>query len=191
VTDAPKELKTKLKPWTFVSDTETFSTPVFTVLARKVISPKDGKEKDFTVLRAPNWVNILALTPSLEVVMVNQYRHGSREFSLELPGGVTEEGDSLRESAVRELMEETGYSCEKVEKLLTLNPNPAIFGNSITTFLAHGARKTGDVDFDENEETEVSLLTIDKLRELYLSGCFTHALMSAPIGYFLATINKK
>lgn len=178
--------KTHLKPWTFISDCTCFQTPVFKVLERRAISPKDQKEKVFTVLQAPNWVNILALTPDMEVVMVNQYRHGSKSFSLELPGGVKEEGDSLEEAARRELMEETGYSCESVEKLISLNPNPAIFGNSITTFLARGAKKTGDVHFDENEETELRLVTMKSLKELFEKGAFTHALMCAPIGYFLA-----
>jgi 8-oxo-dGTP pyrophosphatase MutT (NUDIX family) len=173
-------------PWTWVRDREAYQTRILSVLERTVVSPKDGEEKTFTVLKAPSWVNVLAITDDSKVVMVNQYRQGSREFSLELPGGVVEDGDALEESALRELMEETGYGCDSVSVLMSLNPNPAIFDNSITTFLARGARKVGEVSFDENEETEVRLVGLDELRDLFLAGAFGHALMAAPIGYFLA-----
>jgi tyrosyl-tRNA synthetase len=180
-----KTPKTPIRPWSFVSDQELLKTPVFTVLSRKVISPKDGKEKSFSVLEARDWVNILALTPDNMVVLVNQYRHGSREFSLELPGGVTDPGDSLAEGAKRELMEETGYSVGPISELVSFYPNPALLGNRITTFLAKGAIKTGGTDFDENEETEVLLLSLPEIKERFLAGEFEHALMGAAIGYFL------
>ncbi|MDR2199680.1 MAG: NUDIX hydrolase [Deltaproteobacteria bacterium] len=174
-----------LKAWRFVEDRERFKTPVFKVMDRRTVSPKDGREKDFSVLAAPDWVNVLALTPENEVVLVRQYRHGSKDFSLELPGGVSEEGDGPEKTALRELMEETGYGVLKLERLLTLNPNPALFSNNVITFLGTGAEKKGAVSFDENEETELVLVSVPRLRELYLEGRFTHALMSAPIGYFL------
>lgn len=179
--------KRAIRPWGWVRDEPRLSTPVFEVLDRWAVSPKDGLEKPFTVIKAPDWVNVLALTPDESVVLVDQWRHGSGAFSLELPGGIPEKGeDDLEKAARRELKEETGYGCESMERLLTLNPNPALFGNGITTFLARGARPEGPVSFDENEETELRLVSVPELREIFLSGGFTHALMAAPIGFFLA-----
>ncbi|MDR2460943.1 MAG: NUDIX hydrolase [Deltaproteobacteria bacterium] len=172
-------------PWSFISDKVVYKTPVLDVLERRVLSPKDGLEKCFTVFKAPSWVNVLALTEDNLIVMVNQYRHGSRAFSLELPGGVVEPKDSLETAARRELLEETGYSAENFELFLTLNPNPAIFGNGISTFLAKGAKKTGQTHFDPNEETELVLVSLADLEKKIVTGEINHALMLSPLSLFL------
>jgi 8-oxo-dGTP pyrophosphatase MutT (NUDIX family) len=179
-----KKNSSNLPPWPFVSDKVAYKTPVLNVLERRVISPKDGLEKCFTVFQAPSWVNVLALTEDNQVVMVSQYRHGSRSFSLELPGGVVEPGDTLEAAARRELLEETGYTAPDFELLVTLNPNPAIFGNGITTYLAKGAKMTGQTHFDPNEETELVLVSLSALKEKMLSGEIDHALMLAALGFY-------
>ena len=48
-------------------------------------------EGDFFVLDTNDWVNVLAITPKQELVLVRQFRYGSQEFSLEPPGGVIEQ----------------------------------------------------------------------------------------------------
>ena len=71
-------------------------------------SPRTGKTHDFFVLNTVNWVNVIALTPDDQIVMVKQYRHGSQTIELEIPGGIMdkEEKDPIT-TAVRELREET------------------------------------------------------------------------------------
>jgi 8-oxo-dGTP pyrophosphatase MutT (NUDIX family) len=154
------------------------------------VSPKDGREKAFCVLEAPSWANIIAIDGDRRVVMVNQYRHGSRGFSLELPGGVVGPGEDPVEAAARELTEETGYTAGPAERLIDLNPNPALFGNCITTAVARGAERTRGTSFDENEEAETVLLPLDELERAFRDGRVTHALMLAAIGYFLAVKDR-
>jgi 8-oxo-dGTP pyrophosphatase MutT (NUDIX family) len=157
---------------------------------RRVLSPKDGQVKTFSVLDAPSWANIIALDRESRVVMVNQYRHGSRDFSLELPGGVVGPDENPVDAAVRELLEETGFTVGSAEELITLNPNPALFGNGITTAVATNAVKTAKTSFDENEEAECLLMPLEKLERAFREGAVTHALMLAAIGYFLAVKDK-
>jgi 8-oxo-dGTP pyrophosphatase MutT (NUDIX family) len=172
--------------WTFLSDEPALTTPVFTVVERRCLSPKDGAQKRFTCLLAPEWVNVLALTPDGQALLVRQYRHGSGEESLELPGGVVEPGQTLLEAARRELMEETGYAAPLMEPLCSLRPNPAIMGNRIHTFLALGAERAGPTAFDENEELDPVLVPEAELKDLILDGRIDHAMMVAAIGYHLA-----
>jgi len=68
---------------------------------------------DFYILESRDWINIIPLTDDHQVVMIRQYRHGSREVTLEIPGGLVDPGDTPKKAAVRELLEETGYQAKK------------------------------------------------------------------------------
>lgn len=63
----------------------------------------------FFIIDAPDWVNIIALTDENEVVLIEQFRHGSEGIELEIPSGIIEEGEKPADAALRELLEETGY----------------------------------------------------------------------------------
>ncbi|MDR1545393.1 MAG: NUDIX hydrolase [Deltaproteobacteria bacterium] len=175
----------QVKLWEHLGDSPVLQTPVFEVLRRRCRSPKDGLEKNFSCLAAPDWVNVLPLTDDGRAVLVRQYRHGSRRLSLELPGGVVEPGQSPEETARRELMEETGWSAADFRLLCSLNPNPALFGNAIHTFVARGARPAGATCFDENEDLELELVPEERLADLITEGLIDHALMVAAIGRHL------
>jgi len=42
---------------------------------------------DFFVLDAADWVNVVALTPEGNMILIEQFRHGSETVELEIPGG--------------------------------------------------------------------------------------------------------
>ena len=88
----------------------------------------------------PDWVNVIPVTPQGKVVVIRQYRHGTGEISLEIPGGVVDAGESHEETARRELLEETGYTAGEIIPIGRVAANPAIQDNHMHTFLALGAR---------------------------------------------------
>ncbi|MGH9901890.1 MAG: NUDIX hydrolase, partial [Pyrinomonadaceae bacterium] len=98
---------------------------VFQVRRDRSANPRDGREHDFYVIEAPDWINVIPLTADDEVVMIEQYRHGTEEITLEIPGGMVDAGESPREAAARELIEETGYAAREVVELGRTRPNPA------------------------------------------------------------------
>ncbi|MDR1871126.1 MAG: NUDIX hydrolase [Deltaproteobacteria bacterium] len=175
----------ELKTWPLLGEEVLLNSKVFDVMSRRCLSPKDGKEKKFMAIKAPEWANTLALTPKREVILCRQFRYGSREFSLELPGGAVDKGQTPEEAAIRELTEETGFVGQNFRHLCSLRPNPALFDNWIHTYVCDGAVKSGQTHFDENEAIEDILIPIADLPSFILDGKIDHALMVAAISLFL------
>ena len=67
-------------------------------------------EKDFYKFEFPSWVNIVATTNNSEILLIRQYRFGTGQVELEIPGGAVNEGEPPLEAGLRELLEETGYA---------------------------------------------------------------------------------
>jgi ADP-ribose pyrophosphatase len=141
--------------------------------------------RDIFVFRCPDWCNVVAVTDDGRVVMVWQYRFGTDEMSLEVPGGVVDPGESPEEAARRELREETGFEAESFELLSVVEPNPALQGNRCWTYLARGAREVAETEWDEEEELETVLVPRDQLADLVDERHVTHALVVVAIEAYL------
>ncbi len=96
--------------WPLVSSRERGDYRVFKVRQDVTRSARSGRPHDFFVLECPDWANVVALTDSREVVLLRQFRAGTRSVTLEIPGGSVEEGESAFAAIRRELREETGYA---------------------------------------------------------------------------------
>ena len=133
---------------------------VFTVERSISISPFDGAERAFYQIRSPEWSQIVPLTAKNEIVMVRQFRHGSGKVTLEIPGGLVDPGETPVEAAVRECLEETGYRVQEAAPLGVTNPNPALFTNSLHSFVAFGATAERAIENTSSEQTEVVLVPV-------------------------------
>src|SRR5258708_5317207 len=69
------------------------TTRIFDVTRVIYRHPRKDAEQDFVVINAPDWVNVVALTPEHRLVLVRQFRYGTDDFSLEIPGGVIDPGE--------------------------------------------------------------------------------------------------
>jgi 8-oxo-dGTP pyrophosphatase MutT (NUDIX family) len=152
---------------------------VFTVSRTRTRSPNDGADHDFYRIDSADWVNIIPVTPEGEVVMVRQYRHGTREVTLEIPGGMVDPGETPAQAAARELLEETGFRVDEVVPIGSTSPNPALFGNRVYSYLGVGARCVGEIANEGSEETVVELVSEARLPEVLRSGGVDHALVLA------------
>ena len=162
------------------SERETLvTTPVFTVRRdRKERERSGGRSRDFYVLEAVDWVNVVPLTSDDEVVFIELHRHGTDRPSLEIPGGMIDPEDpSPIFAAAREMQEETGYASDALEPLGVVHPNPAIQANRCFSFLAKDARLVGPPSPDEGEDIRVVRYPLQDVPALIAEGKITHALV--------------
>jgi ADP-ribose pyrophosphatase len=163
--------------WERLSHTTHAKTRVFDVLHTRYRHPVRGTERDFVVMQAPDWVNVIALTPDGRLVLVRQFRYGINEFSLEIPGGVMESGEDPVLAGLRELREETGYSGSPAKVLGVVHPNPAIQSNRCHFVFVDQATKTHELDWDPDEEIQVTTQPVDDVLALARAGGISHGLV--------------
>ena len=177
--------------WRCVDSEQVADCRVFQVRRDVSVNPRGGGEHDFYVIEAPDWINVVPLTANDEVVMIEQYRHGTGEVTLEIPGGMVDDGEDAPRAAGRELLEETGYESDSELVLLgSTRPNPAIQNNWIHTFLARDVRFLQAPVFDGTEHTAVRLFPLAQIPALIADGTITHALVVVGFHWLMLHRNK-
>ena len=155
-------------------------TRLFTLLRRRATSPTDpGRRGEFVVLDSPDWVNVVAVTDDEHVVLIEQFRHGTEEVTLEIPGGMVDDGEAPLPAGLRELREETGYGGGDAEIIGVVAPNPALLNNRCHTVLVRGVSPQGPAELEGLEEIRTRLVPLPEVPELIRSGAITHALVIA------------
>ena len=150
---------------------------LFKQMVAQRTSPHTGRGHTFYRLQGPDWVNVVAFTKNLELLIVEQYRHGIDEATLEIPGGSCDPGEDPLQSAKRELIEETGFSTKHWISLGSCTPNPATQTNRAHTFLALDCEPTGELQLDPAEELRLWAFSWPEWEEHLRSGKVHHALV--------------
>ena len=163
-------------PWDMQENNLHADCRIFEVRKQRLKRRSDGLEGDFFVLDTNDWVNVLALTPDDKIILVRQFRYGSKEQSLEPPGGVVERGEDPVIAGLRELQEETGYVGEEPKLLGVVRPNAAILSNRCHVILVRNAQKTAELNFDQHEELVTELYPVKELKEMVRRGEITHSI---------------
>lgn len=133
--------------------------------------------REALVLQAPDWVNVIALLPGDAVLFVRQWRFGLAAPTLEIPGGMVDAGESPRDAAARELLEETGYRAGTIEAIGAVHPNPAFLSNRCFSFVARDLTWVGEPVGDGEEELVVETAPLAAVPDLVAGGTITHALV--------------
>ena len=143
-----------------------FATPWFDVVGKTM----KAEEAPYYSLRLPDYTAIVALTEDQRVLVVRQYRPALEQYTLELPSGLIDVGETPDAAARRELLEETGYEVDEVEVLGALAVDPGRLNNFIWGCAATGARQVEGCAAEPG--IEVMAWTIDELWRQTQAGEF-------------------
>jgi len=167
------------EPWRHLHSEPRHDYGIFATRTDRCRSPRTGNEHRFVVVSAPDWVNVVAITADDEVVLVRQYRFGTREMTLEIPGGAVDPGEAFEEAGLRELREETGFAGDDHRLIGVVTPNPAFLDNRCGTLLVTNARKVAEPEPDGTEDIEVVLAPRCEIQAMIARGEIDHALVVA------------
>jgi len=174
-----------IRPWKTIDSKISADFRIFQVNTLRKLSPRTGAAHDAFVINCADWVNVIAVTSAEQLVLIEQFRHGTNTVELEIPGGMIDPTDkSPVDAGVRELREETGYEGENPQLIGSVSPNPAIMSNTCHTVLVKNCRLVHPVEWDHGEDLETRLVPISELRQLVASGKIRHSLVVVALYYF-------
>lgn len=173
------------KRWRIEAEHEYEAFKIFRIFKSRRINPRTGKPFDFFLMEGLDWVNVIALTPNREVVLVEQLRHGINQHTIEIPGGCVEPGEQPIAAARRELLEETGFEAKTLRQIGEVQANPAMQSMRCTTFLATDAVRSAAPQLDPGEDITVRVEPLAAVLRMVREGVIAHALVVSAFAHLL------
>ncbi len=151
----------------------------------------DGRKGNFYMLDAPDWATVIPFFGNEEelavgegdFLMVEQYRHGIHQVTIEFPAGTVDPGEDPADCARRELEEETGRRASGFLHLGSVCPNPAFMNNRVHFYLATGLAEAGAQNLDEHEEIALHRQPVREVMDRMGSGSYNNGVMMMALGY--------
>lgn len=156
---------------------------VFGVRADEVEEP-NGVKATRVVITHPGSVVVLPVLKDGRIVMIEQYRHATRQYLWELVAGRIDAGESAKAAAARELKEETGYTAKRFTEFLDVWPTPGFLEERMHILLAEGLTE-GQASPEDDEKIISREYTVKELKQMMKSGKLRDAKSIAGILYYL------
>jgi ADP-ribose pyrophosphatase len=174
-----------LKPWETIARKQLGDFRIFSIRSEEKRSPRNNLPHEFFIIDCVNWVNVIPVTPDDQLVMIEQFRHGSNTVELEIPGGTMDASDgSAVATGVRELQEETGYAGENPQIIGQVFSNPAIMSNTTYTVLVQNCRLQHQIQLDSGEDLVTRLVPVADIPDLVTGGKIRHSLVVVALFHF-------
>jgi ADP-ribose pyrophosphatase len=139
------------RPWKVLQSTYAVADRWLRLRSDVLQAPDGRTPSPRTVIEHPDWVDVIALTADLNIVLVDQYRHSVGSVRTEFPAGTIDVGEEPLAAVRRELLEETGYASDDWHLLGTARVYPAFQTNRIWSFVALNACRTSEQNLDQGE----------------------------------------
>ena len=156
---------------------------VFGVRADQVAEP-NGVKATRVVITHPGSVVVLPVLEDGRIVMIEQYRHATRQYLWELVAGRIDRGETVKQAAARELKEETGYTAKRLTEFLDMWPTPGFLEERMHILLAQGLTE-GQASPEEDEKIISRAYSVKQLRQMMKNGKLRDGKSIAGILYYL------
>jgi len=167
-------MEKQLEKWELLKSEEGIDLKLFKVRYDYLRNPRNDKIIKVIVLDGSDSVNVVPITKNDGILMIEQYRFGIGDYTLEIPGGIVDEGEDHQQAAARELLEETGYSGKDWQYLGVIPANPVFQNSSIHHWLVRDIALTGTTDFDDAEDIRFLEIPIERVRQMIRKGEIRH-----------------
>ncbi len=165
-----------LAPWTVQASRLLLDDPWLRVRADTCTTARGVAVAPYYVLEYPDWAHAVVFNPAGDILIVHQYRHGSKCVCAELPGGIIDPTDPSPLAGVqREVREETGITAPRWHALSAARPNPATHTNTLHAFVAYDAALVSAPAPEAAEEIQVGWVSVVALLALIDAGTFCQA----------------
>ena len=175
--------------WDKIASREVLHTAIFNVKEQHEKNARLGIEGDYIAIDAPAWVSVIAVIDGC-FCMVRQFRHAYGQITVEFPGGLCGKGEDPAVAAARELQEETGLKPGRMKLLAALNPNPAIFSNTVYFYLAEDLVDTGKDNPDEDEILSNLRVPVEEVIGAVGNGEYCHAFVGTALALYMREQRK-
>ncbi|TDD25211.1 NUDIX hydrolase [Actinomadura sp. KC06] len=162
---------------TRVSRKVVYTNPWLTVYEDRI--KRSGKPGIYGIVERPDAVVISMISSGGSLLMLNSFRYPTGEWSLELPMGGIDPGESPTVAARRELHEETGLFCHDLQKRGWFYALPGLSDQKVHVFSGSFPEEGFSVGAAEQSEEDLGSTTsvaTDRLGELYREGRITDSL---------------
>lgn len=124
------------------------------------------------------------------VLLIRQFRHATGDYLWEIPAGRRDSGEDPAATAHRELREETGYTCDRLEKLTQIWTTPGFTDEVIHLYLAADLTP-GDNALEPDEVLAVHPRYWSEVVEMVRTGVITDCKSTVAILYAHAFVGRR
>jgi ADP-ribose pyrophosphatase len=143
-----------------------------------------GARATRVLITHPGSVVVLPVMANGRVVMIEQYRYAARQYLWELVAGRIDQGETVKQAAARELIEETGYRAKRLTEFLDIFPTPGFLEERMHILLAEGLTR-GEAEPEEDEKIISRAYTVEQLKQMMKNGRLRDGKSIAGILYWL------
>lgn len=130
----------------------------------------DGSIRHYDFISHNGASCVIPILPDGRILMVKQYREVLDRYTLEIPAGKRDGDEDFALCAMRELKEETGFECDKIEPLMVLNTTVAFCNEIIYVYIAFVNSSQGLQHLDEDEFIDVFPMELSELTDKIYKG---------------------
>jgi ADP-ribose pyrophosphatase len=161
-------------PVEVIGDTELTVVNAHLTIARESVLFPNDQTGEFTYVKDPYVATSVVPYDKRHgqkgLVLVEQYRHPSRSWGWEVPAGRPDPGETSRQAAERELVEEAGLEAALWHQLPSQNTFIGRGNSKVDTYIAAGLEEVGMTHDSEEVINAVEWFPMDSVYGMMLSG---------------------